>query len=225
MSDPIFCVYEHWRLDTNVCFYVGKGKGKRPWNFKRNFHYNNIVSKLNLSGINVDVRIIKTGLSEESALQFEVERIAHWRSLGADLTNYTDGGDGVSGLKHSDETRQKIREKRSKQIVFCSSETRLKISMSQRGIPRGRNLKQNEKIRGRKQSPESVAKRIAANLGKKRSDDARARISESLRGRIATGEARLNMSLAHLGHKHPIETREKMRIAAVNRWAKIKGES
>ena len=32
MSKPladIFYVYEHWRPDKNVCFYVGKGKGKR----------------------------------------------------------------------------------------------------------------------------------------------------------------------------------------------------
>lgn len=30
-----FYVYEHWRPDTGVCFYVGKGKEKRAWDMKR----------------------------------------------------------------------------------------------------------------------------------------------------------------------------------------------
>ena len=41
-----FCVYEHWRPDV-AAFYVGKGKGNRPWNlfYRRNRYHTNCVKR------------------------------------------------------------------------------------------------------------------------------------------------------------------------------------
>lgn len=53
-----FLVYEHWRPDLGVCFYVGKGKRKRAFSFRRNTRYDRTVRKLERNGLSVEVRII-----------------------------------------------------------------------------------------------------------------------------------------------------------------------
>lgn len=104
----IFYVYEHWRPDENVCFYIGKGKGKRAFDLlHRSFHHKNITAKLSLAGLCVDVRFVGTNLSENIAFDLEIERIAFWRAQGVFLTNRTDGGEGPSGYVQTPEHRQK----------------------------------------------------------------------------------------------------------------------
>lgn len=107
-----FLVYEHWRPDTDICFYVGKGKVRRSRTFEhRNSRYGRIVTKLARSNLSPIIKIIASDLSEQVAFALEVDRIAHWRALGVEIANYTDGGDGTSGRLHSDETKDKIRKK------------------------------------------------------------------------------------------------------------------
>jgi hypothetical protein len=108
-----FYVYEHWRPDKDLPFYVGKGNGDRAFRLKkgRNIFYRRIAEKLEKLGMCVEVRMVSSGLSEERAHCLEVERIAFWRSQGLILANLTDGGEGVSGLKHSEKTKRVLREK------------------------------------------------------------------------------------------------------------------
>jgi group I intron endonuclease len=53
---------------------------------------------------------------EEATVDTWAERerywIAHYRALGCPLVNHTDGGEGVLGLRHSDDVRRKISEAR-----------------------------------------------------------------------------------------------------------------
>lgn len=83
--------------------------------------------------------------------------IAHYRALGYDLTNSTDGGDGVTGL--SEDARQRMREKRAIQLpprpkgFVMSDEQKRKISQAQIG---------------KTISPEAREKMRLAKLGKKR---------------------------------------------------------
>lgn len=98
-SRRVFYVYEHWRPDKNVCFWVGKGKGARAYDFKRNSFYNRVVNKLARIGMCVEVRLVANGLLEQEAFTIEKERIAFWRSTGIKLCNVTDGGEGPSGFK------------------------------------------------------------------------------------------------------------------------------
>lgn len=100
MSDTSFYVYEHWRPDVDVCFYVGKGCGKRARRFKRGPHYNRIVKKLAALGMCVEVRMVASGLNESTAFAIEMDRISFWRAAGVKLANRTDGGEGVRGAMH-----------------------------------------------------------------------------------------------------------------------------
>lgn len=94
-----FYVYEHWRLDRDECFYVGKGMKNRAYKMRdRNAHHRSIMAKLSREGSGMEVRMVATGLTEDEAFALEIERIAFWREAGADLANQTHGGEGVSGL-------------------------------------------------------------------------------------------------------------------------------
>lgn len=93
-------MYCHQRKDTGKCFYIGKGKGNRAYSkSNRNPHWHNIVNK-----VGYDVVILVNGITEEKALELEIDFIAQ---IGLEnLCNITIGGEGVSGLKHSDKSRK-----------------------------------------------------------------------------------------------------------------------
>ena len=102
-----FYVYEHWRLDRDECFYVGKGMKNRAYKMRdRNAHHQAIMAKLSREGRGMEVRMVATGLTEDEAFALEVERIAFWREVGVDLANLTNGGEGTSGLPAHN--RQKV---------------------------------------------------------------------------------------------------------------------
>ena len=116
-----FYVYKHIRKDNNTCCYVGKGKGRRIYNPKRNSHYNRIRKKYGCYVVK-----IKENLTEKEAFALEREIIedyvfvfgyginikGYYKGYNENehLTNCTWGGEGISGLKHSEETKQKLRE-------------------------------------------------------------------------------------------------------------------
>jgi len=131
------CVYCHIRKDNNEPFYVGIGKTKdRAYalgHHSRNDWHKNIVRKY---GINVYV--IADDLSWEIAKKWEIIWIKALRNSDYNLVNLTNGGEGVLGLRMSDESRKKMSEakkgKPSPKIGYSlSEEARRKISASLKG--------------------------------------------------------------------------------------------
>jgi hypothetical protein len=191
----LFYVYEHWRLDKDECFYVGKGKQHRAYSKSgRNQHWHNIVGKLDRIGSGYEVKLVATGLTESEAFFLEKERIAFWRDK-TDLCNKTDGGDGVSGLVMSEESRQKMSEKAkgrpgnpSMLGRKHSAETKAKMSLAQKGVPK---------------SPEHIAKLVEVRKGKKHTVSAagRASMSKAFKGRKLSDQARENMRLGWIKRK------------------------
>lgn len=162
-----YYVYEHWRLDRDECFYVGKGRGGRAFSMKnRNRHHQAIVAKLNHIGSAFEVKMVSVGLLESDAFEIEKERISFWRASGVDLTNLTNGGEGASGLKHTDETKKIWSLQRKGRPV--SEEGRLKRSIALKGRPKTKEHaaaagKAGGMARlGKNQNPEWIAKRIEA---------------------------------------------------------------
>jgi hypothetical protein len=102
----VYGVYMHCKPDGNP-FYIGKGTAKRSRDFftARNPRHRNTVAKYGQDSILVKFMAC---VDESSALEMEKGLIKVFRTCGFDLANYTDGGDGVSGLKHSEETRKKM---------------------------------------------------------------------------------------------------------------------
>ena len=172
-----YYVYEHWRLDRDECFYVGKGRGGRAYSMKnRNKHHQAICAKLSRIGFAMEVRIVACGLSEDDSFLMEKERIAFWRNIGCDLTNLTDGGEGISGFRHSDEIKKKLSDLNKGQPAAFkgrkhTEETKKLLSeiAKKRGAPK-LTKEQQEKVsnwhRGRKRSPETCAKISAKAKGR-----------------------------------------------------------
>ena len=126
--------------------------------------------------------MVATGLTEEEAFSIEIERIRFWREAGADLANATDGGEGVSGLKMSEASREKMRLKK------------LGKRHSPEVIERRAAL-----LRGRKQKPEAIEKSAAWRRGRKLTQEHKEKISKAHKGKVTSQAARLALSLANGG--------------------------
>jgi hypothetical protein len=149
----MFYVYEHIRPDTNQVFYVGKGSGYRLASTKdRNKHWQHIVNKVGFKAIKVVEHE-----NEELVLLAETERIDQLRKLKINLVNVTDGGQGISGLKHSQESKRKMSEARKNIIPHKhTDESKQKIREANTGVvfTEERKNKIRLKALGRKLSEE-----------------------------------------------------------------------
>lgn len=106
------CVYKHIRLDSDEVFYIGIGDLiKRAYSKKnRTKYWHNIVN-----GVGYKVEIVFDELSWENAVKWEIYLIDIYGRKDlkkGHLINLTDGGDGVKGLKHSKDSKIKMREKK-----------------------------------------------------------------------------------------------------------------
>jgi hypothetical protein len=108
-----FKVYGDFTTDQPIVpFYFGKGDASRVAEIERNLHHSNVAAK---HGIN---RVVVYETDDEvKALEREIELIAEHHTYVYDPfyngigTNYTKGGEGISGYRHTEETIKQIRRK------------------------------------------------------------------------------------------------------------------
>ena len=101
-------LYRHIRLDKNEPFYIGIAKTDRRLISKqnRNKHWHNIVNKCGY-----EAEILIDDLTWDEACKKEIEFIALYgrKDLGlGTLVNLTDGGEGSTNVKLSDQSRIKM---------------------------------------------------------------------------------------------------------------------
>lgn len=199
----IFYVYEHWRTDKDLCFYVGKGKGRRAYNTKkqRNRHYIFLVNKLLLSGNAIEIRIVKSGLPEKEAFDLEIERIKFWKDSGVKLTNVSSGGLGSTGFRHTEEHKERV-SKRHKGNKYNLGKKKTEAQKA----------KISEWMKGRKQT-----------LGTKRTEEANRKTSETLKGREFSEEHKKKISEAKKGKK--LSEQHKKELSRVRTGKKQKKET
>lgn len=187
-----FYVYEHWRLDRDECFYVGKGTGRRAYNMcKRGAHHKAIQKKLHREGSSIEVRIVADGLTEQQVFNLEIERIAFWKNAMVDIINITSGGIGGAtrtGATTPPDVRAKMRAAKL----------------------------------GKKRSPETCAKISAAAKLRgppKLTANDYLRIGAKQKGKILSAEHREKLSLSKRGRKLTDAHKEALRQAWFRRKA------
>lgn len=91
--------------ESKEVFYVGKGKGNRYKTIRnRNKFFKDIYNSHEC-----DVKIVAENLTEQEALDNEVQLIKWYReNTDYRLTNQTNGGDGISGYVMSNDIKRKI---------------------------------------------------------------------------------------------------------------------
>ena len=205
-----FYVYEHIRKDNNTCFYVGKGTGDRAHNLDRGNFHDSVRDEYGCR-----VKIIKDGLTEEEAFKLERERIEDYVitfGYGAPiegyddydhnlpyLTNFTWGGEGVSGRKHSEEEKQKM--SKAKKGKKNSKEHNKNISKALKGIKLSEQTrrKMSESQKGRKNSEEHNKNISKATKGK----------NNPMYGKHHSEEVKRKMSKSQKGKKHHMHDKGK----------------
>lgn len=164
--DSKFYVYAYLRLDGTP-YYIGKGKDKRAWQKRKDERINKPTDKDRII-------IVERNLTEIGALAIE-RRLIRWygrKCVGTGiLQNITEGGDGISGYKHTEETKKKL------SVVHTGK----KIPKNIGRVP------WNKGKTGIQSHTEDTKKRMSIShtgLSIPKSDEHKRRLSESLRGRV-----------------------------------------
>lgn len=184
-------MYIDYRLDTDKPFYVGKGLEGRAKSIKRNQRHVRIAEKHGMRReIVIATRDENFAWEQESRLISELKTRNHFGGA-----NFTDGGEGARGRKHSAESIAKMRGRK------LSDEHRQKLSLLKRG---------NKARLGMKTSDETRAKMSAAHKGKCLSEEHKQKIGEINRTKVRTPEMRAKISRGQIGRTVSEETRAKI---------------
>jgi len=228
-------VYTLSRPD-GIVFYVGKGRNNRIHSHtcqgqkSCNPHKYSVIRKIKSNGGKVQKTILSHFDTDKEALDYEVALIFAMRAYG-NLTNITDGGEGCTGRKHSEETKRRIIEsnkKRSEETSHRileanrnrSEETRRKMSEDRMGTnnpfsgrthSEGTRHKMSEAQKARFSSEEEIHKISESHKGKHPSEETRRKISETHKGREKSVETKRKMSEANSKRVTTDETRAKLR--------------
>ena len=125
----MFCTYAHYTPQGRL-FYIGKGSGHYRANRMngRNNYWDKIVAKYGRPS----VQILADWDTEEEAFSHEVLLINCFRDMGYELANLTDGGDGTSGYKQTEEHKEKLRKARTGKSIH-TEEFKQKLSDLHKG--------------------------------------------------------------------------------------------
>lgn len=244
VSPKMITIYALKDPRDGVIRYVGKTKNalsKRLTahrNEKRQTRKCRWLAKLRRDGVEPAVVVLEE-VQETTWEESERFWIKWCRISGFDLTNHTDGGDGVGGLdteaRRRVSERMKIRMAKPGARDFLSDPARgAKISAALTGRPKSADhvakLKQNQP--GRKLSAEqraAISRGLIGNqfrLGKPHDEITRAKISAALIGRPGTmlgkkmsEEGNLRRSLKQRGVKKSEEWKSKIQAGQLKYWA------
>jgi len=252
-SSPVVYIYALAEPDTLVVRYVGKATNlsRRMVNHRNEKGTTRKVrwlARLRQQGLSPIMKILACVSAERDVWQAaETRWIAHYRALGCDLVNLTDGGEGLHNS--SSETRAKIAARqrelfadplyRAKFLEIArSSHRRLRISQALTGrahsVEHVSRLPQNRP--GRKltlQHRMMIAQGLQGNqnaLGLKHTAETRGKIADALRGNKHTlgrqmPEAEKRQRSESLrGRPKSEEHRARIRQGQLEAWARRRGQ-
>ena len=189
-----YYIYAHINAVKNEIFYIGKGYGKRAF-IKSN---RSSIWKRTVKKYNYVIDILEDNLTEEEAFErekFYIAKIGR-RDLGkGTLINFTNGGEGSSGMIISEETRKKKSEASKGRKNSEETINRMKIAQQNR-------------------SDETKQKMSKSMKGRKFSDETKQKLSEAKKGKSPWNKGIKGCGKGRITSE---ETKQKQREAALNR--------
>lgn len=238
-DERCFYVYGLHYPDGRI-FYVGKGKGDRIYDHVtdaragrcRNKHLQSTILKIERQGGKVRYEKFHQNLSEEIALEKERQLIAEHgrRCAGGTLVNLSEGGEGSSGYKHTEEARRKIGElsrgntyRRGKKMT---EEQRRRVSEGHKGqVPAMKGKTHTEEARAKIKAARAL--QVSPMKGRKHSEESKQKMSSSKKGITAWNkgvpanpERMAEMHSKWRGCKQTPEAIAKISAASKATWAK-----
>lgn len=216
---------KHVYIGKSICGLQRPKMHGMPGNMKNYSHYPVVrwIKKYRELGHNYEISIVeecKTVADLEEAERFH---ISYLRSLGIQLLNLTDGGEGSPGRKFSVKTRLSMSLTRKGRILSeetrnnmrghkISAVTRAKISLALRG--------KKYPVRARIfWSPERKRQHAAVLVARNKSEEMRKASSDHMRTRTVSLATRKKMSLAHLNrtvdHKEKLAASRRGRVCSI----------
>lgn len=189
-----FYVYAMFRPDGTPC-YVGKGRGWR--HVKKTSRSRHLLSIMNANGGRLPTEKILEGLTESQAFDLEAVliRLIGRETNGGPLVNQTDGGDGVSGMRHSAEVRERMRVRMTTLMADPAEKARRRAALeTYLRDPTAADLRKSASAKSK--TPE-VVERLRIAMAKRMSDPAE----------------KAKISAFHTGRKRPPETGAKIGAA------------
>jgi group I intron endonuclease len=180
-----FLIYALCEPDTGAIRYIGKSssglKRARAHEYAGNLKRSkglcrNWIVSLHNKGLRPLAEVVEYHTNHADLIEAEKFYISYFRSLGFNLTNMTDGGEGCPGRKLSKEARERLRQvnlgnKHSlgKKKAPVSKEVRLRMSERNKLRMKDPAVRQNisNKLTGLKQSKETIGKRQRNMVGKR----------------------------------------------------------
>jgi|DEB0MinimDraft_6_1074348.scaffolds.fasta_scaffold03461_6 hypothetical protein len=164
-----YYTYAYLREDGTP-YYIGKGKENRAYSNKR---------KIKPPKDKNRILILKQNLTEKESFNHEIYMIFIFgkKTNGGILYNITDGGEGVSGMKHTDDSKEKIGKAfRGKKLTPEHIEKLRKSKLGNtwnrgRVVPQSQREKIRQTMLGVKHTPERRKNQSLAKLGVKHSPE------------------------------------------------------
>lgn len=180
-----------WLRADGTPYYAGKGKGNRAY-VKENHICPPPKDKSRV--------VLFYRATEQEAIDTEIELIRNWgrKDIGTGcLRNFTDGGDGVSGLRHTEDAKERMSvAKKGKPGHPLKPDHIAAMAAGRVGKKRG---PRPPHVLAAMHSPEAIAKSVAARLGRTVPVETREKISQSHMGLRPSEETRQKLSDSHKG--------------------------
>jgi len=182
MENKKFIVYKITNLINNKS-YIGitSNIGKRihqHFSLTKKRYKSHLYNSINKHGCkNFKIDSIDFAFSRQEVFKKEKYWIKELNTKNPSGYNLTNGGDGIVGYKHTQETKDKIAEARKGKRATQKTKDKIRKKAIGRKASKETIKKLSESHKGYKQSQEHIDKIAKANTGKKRTQEQRNRMS------------------------------------------------
>jgi hypothetical protein len=171
---------------------------------KRPAHFRNWVNEMRRNGVTYSITVLERFPSSEPSDEAEIRWIRILRSQGYRLINYTDGGGGIRGWKHSVKTKQQFsKTRKGKKLPPRSKKHREHLALAMVTSVKAKAARDRAHEARRGVRPSQTAIDGFTKFSRKpRSESHKANIAKALRGKKKSPEhaqkCRENLAIANL---------------------------